>query len=65
MVDVTEPNQDILDNSDEIARRFEEFDPDEAIEIPVEEYLMQRSDAGVNAGQSLTTDDVRTCDRPD
>ncbi len=62
---MTRPIQDILDNTDEIARRFEKFDPDEAIEIPVEEYLMQRSGAGGDAGQSLTATDGRTCDRPD
>jgi hypothetical protein len=39
---MTRPIQYILDNTDEIARRFEKFDPDEAIEIPVEGYLLQR-----------------------
>jgi hypothetical protein len=35
--------QDILDHADELAKRFEDFDPDEADEIPVEEYLLQRA----------------------
>ena len=35
--------QDILDHADELARRFEGFDPDRANEIPVEEYLLQRA----------------------
>jgi hypothetical protein len=35
--------QDILDHADELAKRFEDFDPDHAEEIPVEEYLLQRA----------------------
>ena len=35
--------QDILDHADELAKRFEHFDPDHADEIPVEECLLQRA----------------------
>jgi hypothetical protein len=35
--------QDIIDHADQLAERFENFDPDEAVEIPVEEYLLQRA----------------------
>jgi hypothetical protein len=35
--------QDILDHAVELAKRYEEFDPDQADEIPVEEYLLQRA----------------------
>jgi FAD/FMN-containing dehydrogenase len=35
--------QDILDHADELAHRFEHLDPNEAVEIPVEEYLLQRA----------------------
>jgi hypothetical protein len=35
--------QDILDHADELAKRFEDFDPEHAKEIPVEEYLLQRA----------------------
>ena len=35
--------QAILDHADEIAKRFEDFDPDHAEEIPVQEYLLQRA----------------------
>ena len=35
--------QDILDHADELAHRFENLDPDAAVEIPVEEYLLQRA----------------------
>jgi hypothetical protein len=35
--------QDILDHADELAKRFEDFDPEHAKEIPGEEYLLQRA----------------------
>jgi len=35
--------QDILDHAEELAKRFENFDPEHAEEIPVEEYLLQRA----------------------
>jgi hypothetical protein len=35
--------QDIIDHADQLAERFEHFDPDDAVEIPVEEYLLQRA----------------------
>jgi hypothetical protein len=35
--------QDILDHADELAHRFEHRDAEEATEIPVEEYLLQRA----------------------
>ncbi len=35
--------QDILDHGDDLARRFEEYEPDEADERPVEEYLLERA----------------------
>jgi len=35
--------QDILDHADELARRFENYDPDSGDERPVEEYLLQRA----------------------
>lgn len=35
--------QDILDHADELAKRFDDFDPDQATEIPVEEYLLRRA----------------------
>ena len=35
--------QDILNHADELAKRFDDFDPDHADEIPVEEYLLQRA----------------------
>jgi len=35
--------QEILDHADALAQRFEDLDPDQAVEIPVEEYLLQRA----------------------
>jgi hypothetical protein len=35
--------QDILDHADELAKRFEDFDPTEARDVPIEEYLLQRA----------------------
>ena len=35
--------QDILDHADELAKRFDDFDPEQATDIPVEEYLLQRA----------------------
>ncbi|MEX1106995.1 MAG: hypothetical protein WEB78_12420 [Ilumatobacteraceae bacterium] len=35
--------QDILDHADELAKRFDDFDPEHAADIPVEEYLLQRA----------------------
>jgi len=35
--------QEILDHADQLAERFENFDPDDAVEIPVEEYLLRRA----------------------
>ena len=35
--------QDILDHADELAKRFETFNPELAADIPVEEYLLQRA----------------------
>ena len=38
--------QEILDHADELARRFEEYEPTEGDERPVEEYLLQRAALG-------------------
>jgi hypothetical protein len=35
--------QEILDHADELAKRFEEYEPDADDERPVEEYLLQRA----------------------
>lgn len=35
--------QEILDHGDELAKRFEEYEPDVGDERPVEEYLIERA----------------------
>ena len=35
--------QEILDHAEELSQRFENLDPDDATEVPVEEYLLQRA----------------------
>ena len=35
--------QDILDHADELAQRFEDYEPSEDDEVPVEEYLLKRA----------------------
>ena len=35
--------QEILDQADELARRFEEYEPSDGDERPVEEYLLTRA----------------------
>ena len=45
--------EEILDRSDELADRFEAFDPDAAEEVPVAEYVLARAarQRGRNDGQ--------------
>jgi hypothetical protein len=35
--------QEILDHADELAKKFEDFDPEDGTERPVSEYLLQRA----------------------
>ena len=35
--------QEILDHADELAQRFEDHEPGEGNQVPVEEYLLQRA----------------------
>ncbi len=35
--------QDILDNADQLAQRFENYEPEPGDERPVEEYLLERA----------------------
>lgn len=44
--------QQILDNADELADRFEAFDPSEADELPVSEYLLQRAARGNSTSEA-------------
>lgn len=42
--------QEILDHGDELARRFEDYEPSSEDERPVEEYLLER--AAINRARS-------------
>ena len=35
--------QDILEHADELAQRFEDYEPSEGDELPLEEYLLKRA----------------------
>lgn len=35
--------QDILDHADELAKQFEDYEPGDSDEVPVEEYLLRRA----------------------
>ena len=35
--------QEILDHADELAKRFEDYEPDESDERPVEEYMLEHA----------------------
>lgn len=35
--------QDILDHADELAKTFEEYEPAEGDQVPIEEYLLRRA----------------------
>ena len=35
--------QDILDQADELAKRFEDYEPGDGDQVPVEEYLLRRA----------------------
>ena len=50
--------QDIIDHADALARKFEEYEPSAADEIPVEEYLLQRAVRTRAAGEQAVLDAV-------
>ncbi len=50
--------QEILEHADEIAQVFEDFDPSQATEVPVEEYLLQRAARARAASEQQVIDAV-------
>lgn len=50
--------QEIIDHAEELAQRFEDLEPDEATEIPVEEYLLQRAVVSRARGEQQLLDAV-------
>ena len=50
--------QEILDQADELAQRFENYEPDEADERPVEEYMLERAALARARGERQVADAV-------
>ena len=50
--------QEILDHADELAQRFEDYEPDPDDERPVEEYLLERAALARARGERQILDAV-------
>lgn len=50
--------QEILDHADELAQRFEDYDPEPDDERPVEEYLLERAALARARGERQIVDAV-------
>ena len=50
--------QEILDHADELAQRFEDYEPDPSDERPVEEYLLERAAIARARGERQILDAV-------
>ena len=50
--------QEILDHADELAERFEDYEPDPNDERPVEEYLLERAALARTRGERQIVDAV-------
>ncbi len=50
--------QEILDHADELAQRFEDYEPNPADERPVEEYLLERAALARARGERQIVDAV-------
>ena len=50
--------QEILDHADELARRFEDYEPEPDDERPVEEYLLERAALARARGERQIVDAV-------
>lgn len=50
--------QEILDHADELAQRFEDYQPDPSDERPVEEYLLERAAVARARGERQIVDAV-------
>lgn len=52
--------QEILDHADELATRFEDFEPQPGDERPLEEYLLERATIARARGEQQVLDAVAT-----
>ncbi len=52
--------QEILDHADELARRFEDYEPQPDDECPVEEYLLERAVLARARGERQIVEAVAT-----
>ena len=50
--------QEILDHAEELAKRFEDYDPGAARERPIEEYLLERAALARARGEQQVVDAV-------
>ncbi|HUP69932.1 MAG TPA: hypothetical protein VM142_08955 [Acidimicrobiales bacterium] len=50
--------QEILDHGDELARRFEDYEPSPSDERPVEEYLLERATIARARGERQVVDAI-------
>jgi len=50
--------QEILDHADELAEKFQDFDPDSADERPVQEYMLERAALGRARSERQVADAV-------
>ncbi len=52
--------QEILDHADELAKRFEDYEPKPGDERPLEEYLLERATLARARGEQQVLDAVTT-----
>ena len=55
--------QEILDHADELAKRFEDYEPNDGDERPVEEYLLERATIARAHGERQVVDAVAAARR--
>ena len=55
--------QEILDHGDELAKRFEDYEPKPGDERPVEEYLLERASLARSRGERQVLDAVAAARR--
>lgn len=54
--------QEILDHGDELARRFEDYEPSAGDERPVEEHLLERATIARARGERQVVEAINHCE---